>query len=191
MPDPLYRGLLLAGPLLLLPACGSRAPAKATAAASPTHCIADGSGMLKARLRGAIDAELDWPDALITCTGGARPDGSGIRVSLSGPLDAQGRSLQLVFGLASAPGTAEAHNIATNVTVIDSVGQRLFSTLGDDKCQTETLTQQQEPANAHVWLVQARGFCIGPAATLDRSAQLWVERFDFRARIDTEEKDHL
>lgn len=195
--------LLTAGAVLLLAACQRQpTPPPATAgkgatpspaAATPgTHCLADRSGLLSARLRGALDAKLDWRDAELECTGGARPDGSGIRVSIAGPLDASGQRLRLVFGLAAKPGTARAANVPTNLTVIQEGAQRLFSTRGDDKCQSELLTQQPEDAaHPQVLRVTARGYCIGAAATLDGRQQLWLERFDFSARIDTEEKDTL
>lgn len=163
---------------------------QALGAAATTHCLANGTGELKARLRGALDARLAWQDGVMECVGGARPDRSGIRVSIAGPLDATGHRLRFVFGVKSAPGTAQSANVPTNLTIIQEGAQRLFTTLGDDKCQSERLTQRlEDPAHPHVYVVEAHGYCIGPAATLDHGAQLWLDSFDLRARIDTEEKD--
>ncbi len=63
-----------------------------TPPAATAHCLPDAGGYLRAQLRGAINADLDWHDADIHCEGGPRPDGEGLRVSIAGPLPAIGRS---------------------------------------------------------------------------------------------------
>jgi hypothetical protein len=71
---------------------------------------------------------------------------------------------------------------------------RVYATLGDDKCSVDTLTQQPvvvaggAPAPGDYW-VSARGFCVEPAATLDGAERVLVSRFDFRGRIHLEESD--
>ena len=71
---------------------------------------------------------------------------------------------------------------------------RVYATLGDDKCSVDALTQQpvavpgDAPAAGDYW-VNARGFCMEPAATLDGSERVLISRFDFRGRIHLEESD--
>ena len=169
--------------------CGCARPASEAGAAADGSAGAAGGGaaapdaFLSARLRGALDADLAWRAADLQCEGGARPDGRGIRVSLAGPL-ADGRRLRLVFGLAAEPGTAAARAVPANVTLIVEGANRVYATLGDDKCSVDALTQQPVGAGAEgdYW-VSARGFCIGPAATLDRAERVLLSRFDFRGRI--------
>jgi len=65
--------------------------------------------------------------------------------------------------------------------------RRLFATQGDDKCTVDALTQQRTgPLGGpeRSWRIEARGFCVGPAATLSGDARLLVTRFDFAGRID-------
>src|SRR5581483_12106980 len=72
-------------------------------AAKPSHgCLASGNGYLRARIRGALSLDVDLHNAELECDGGARPDGSGIRVSFAGPLRSDGRRLRMVFGIGKA-----------------------------------------------------------------------------------------
>lgn len=159
-------------------------------------CLPGERGYLRASLRGAIDAELDWRGSALQCEGGARPNGRGLRVSFLAPADASGRRLHLVFGIAARPGADLSRAAPTNVTVIVEGQQRLYSTLGDAKCMVESLVQEPVPATAaadhgatHLYRVAARGYCIDPATLLDGSARLYINRFDFAglARFDDNE----
>lgn len=163
---------------------------------------------LSARLRGAIDADLAWKGPEVGTEGGARPDGSGIRVSLAGSLGPDGQRARLVFGMAARPGQPGARNVPTNLTLIVEGANRVYATLGDDKCSVDVLTQRPvgaggsstaataaagaaeapAPAPGDYW-VDARGFCIEPAATLDGAERVLLSRFDFRGRIHLEEAD--
>ncbi|MDB6044518.1 MAG: hypothetical protein JWM63_3069, partial [Gammaproteobacteria bacterium] len=62
------------------PGAGSPAPARTNG------CLQSGNGYLRARIRGALNLDIDWHNSEIECEGGARPNGSGIRVSFAGPL---------------------------------------------------------------------------------------------------------
>src|SRR6185295_19616389 len=84
--------------LLSLPdaAIGTPAP-QATAA---LRCLPDHAGFLSMRLRGSIEAEVEWREPELACTGMPRPEGHGLRLRFSGPLPGAGE-LAIVF---SAPG---------------------------------------------------------------------------------------
>ncbi|MFO1410812.1 MAG: hypothetical protein U1F06_10710 [Steroidobacteraceae bacterium] len=169
----------------LLWGCGPR-PAAPSRGAEP-------ASFLTARLRGAIDADLAWNAPGLSSEGGARPDGSGIRVSLAGSL-VGGQRVRLVFGLAAAPGQASARAVPTNLTLIIEGANRVYATLGDDKCSVDALEQRPIAATAGVasggdYWVSARGFCVEPAATLDGAERVLLSRFDFRGRIHLEASD--
>lgn len=190
-----YVSLLMLG--LLISACkpgGTPVQAAASAPVGSASCLPQQRGFLRARLRGALEADLDWTGALIECEGGARPDGKGIRVTLSGPLNAQGQKLRIVFGMSALPAATEAHNVGTNLTLIVEGAQQLYSTLGNDKCSVDELLQRPlgpplGKAGAGDYEVTARGFCLGAASTLDQKSQVWMDRFDFNARIHLEGSD--
>ena len=184
---PFKRPNALLPALCALAACSSGvAPPPAATAPTAAACLPGERGYFRARLRGALDTELDWRGAGLQCEGGARPQGRGLRVSFLGPADASGRQLRLVFGIAARPGAGVSRTAPTNVTVIVEGQRQLYATQGDDKCTVESLTQEPVaaatrpyPGEARLYRVAARGYCIDPAATLDGSARLYINRFDF------------
>lgn len=171
---------------ILLTACSPAQEAPAPAATAGPSCVPGGQGFLRARLRGAIEADLDWQDGDMHCEGGPRPDGSGLRLAIVGPLKGSGQMLRFVFGIGTgSPEGSEAH-AATNLTLIVEGAQRLYATLGDDKCTTDSLQRSDIGTdNPTRQRVVARGFCTGPAATMDGSDRVLVERFDFTTSYST------
>ena len=158
------------------------APAANTAEQHPKGCLSSGNGYLRARIRGALNLDIDWHNAEIECDGGSRPDGSGIRVSFAGPLKSDGRRLRLVFGVGDAKEGATGRELPTNLTVIFEGENRLFTTRGQDRCTVDQLEQQRVGAlggTRRTYRVVARGFCIAPASALAGDGQILVSRFDF------------
>lgn len=170
-------------------ACSPQDAGYATPVRQVDTCLPGERGYLRASLRGAIEGELRWHGAMLQCEGGARPDGRGVRVSFLGPADSQGHRLRVVFGIAAMPGAATSKTVATNVTVIAEGQNRVYATRGDDKCAVETLVQEPLVASGHIYRVAARGYCIDPAATLDGSERLYVNRFDFAGVARFEDND--
>ncbi len=145
-------------------------------------CLPTGNGYLRARIRGALNLDIDWADGEIECDGGPRPDGSGVRVSFAGPPHGDGRRTRLVFGVGSVREGRAGRDLPTNLTVIFEGEQRLFATRGADHCMVDELRQERVGALAgpkRTWRIIARGFCIAPASTLDSEARILVSRFDF------------
>jgi len=178
--------------LPLLCACGlagvlpgataSPAPALPAPAGGAHGCLPGGNGYLRARIRGALNLDIDWHNAEIECDGGPRPDGSGLRVSFAGPRHADGRRLRLVFGVASVHEGRTGRVLPTNLTVIFEGEERLFATRGEDHCTVDELRQERLGALGgplRSWRIVARGFCTSPASTLNSDARILVSRFDF------------
>ena len=184
---PFKRPYALLPALCALAACSTSVPPRsAVNEPAAATCLPGERGYFRASLRGALDAELDWRGAGLQCEGGARPEGRGLRVSFLGPADASGRQLRFVFGIAAAPGAGMSRTAPTNVTVIVEGQRQLYATQGDDKCAVEALSQEPVaaatrpyPGEARLYRVAARGYCIDPAAALDGSARLYINRFDF------------
>ena len=148
-------------------------------------CLQSGNGYLRARIRGALNLDIDWHDAEIECDGGPRPDGSGIRVSFAGPLHSDGRRLRMVFGLGSAQEGRPGRELPTNLTVIFEGEQRLFATRGEDRCTVDELSQERLGALGgpiRSYRVVARGFCVSPASALSGNERILVSSFDFAGR---------
>jgi len=179
-----------AAALVALAAC-SRAPAPAPASApavTPASTAATSRCFLATRLKGALDAAVDWRGEALLCEGGARPEGRGLRASFAGK-GPSGESLRFVFGLAALPGEATARNVPTHLTLIVEGTGALYSTQGDTQCATELLEQQPLAARPGQLRLHSRGYSIDPATTLDARARLYVERFDFEglAHFDPED----
>lgn len=163
-------------------------------AASPhtSGCLANGNGFLRAKIRGALNLDINWHNSEIECEGGGRPDGSGLRMSFAGPLHSDGRRLRLVFGVGEAREGKAGRALPTNLTVIFEGEQRLFATRGQDKCTVDDLTQQRFGAlggKVRTYRVIARGFCISPASTLDDREHLLLSSFDFAGRLTFGDED--
>jgi hypothetical protein len=187
--------------LALLPACIAMACVRAAAPVkrapdAPAHraasCLPTGNGYLRARLRGALDLDIDWHDVEMACEGGLRPGGNGIRVSLAGPEQSDGRRMRFVIGIAGASEGRGGSQLPANVTLILEKESRLFATQGDDKCTIDGLTQERVGAlggEARRWRVVGRGFCTGPASNLAGDARILVTRFDFAGAIEVGDED--
>src|SRR5262249_40685199 len=130
--------------------------------------------------------DVNWHDAEIECDGGARPDGTGIRLSFAGPLQSDGRRLRLVFGIAGTGEGTQGNALPTNLTVIFEGEQRLFSTRREDRCTVDSLKQERTGTLAgptRTYRVIARGFCIDPVGGLSSNETIVVNSFDFAGRI--------
>jgi hypothetical protein len=176
--------------LALLPGACSRHPAVPAASLSaPAPAVAGCTPpmFLRAQLRGALEADLNWSGAALACEGSARPNGAGVRISLAGPLGADGRTLRILIGVPALPGKASAAAIPANVTLIIEGDKKLYSTRGDDKCTLDSLTQEALPGGseyAHPYRISGRGFCVDPASSLDEHEHVFINRFDFTGRAD-------
>jgi hypothetical protein len=171
---------LAAAPAALATGTNARAPAAAPG------CLPTGNGYLRARIRGALNLDLDWRNAELECEGEQRPDGSGLRISFAGPKHADGRRTRLVFGVGAVREGRDSHELPTNLTVIFEGEERLFATRGDDHCTVDTLSQERIGALGgalRTYRIIARGFCVAPASTLDNSARILVSRFDFAGAV--------
>jgi hypothetical protein len=147
-------------------------------------CLADGTGYFRARIGGALTMDVNWKGAELECSGEARPDGSGLRVSFAGP-GPGGKPMRVVFGVGSAREGRAGRELPTNLTALFE-GGRIFATRGDDKCTMDQLTQHPlpGPSAARVWRIEGRGFCVAPANALGSKAHILISRFDFAGRIE-------
>ena len=167
------------------PVGGARAPAAGAArGAAHSACLGDGTGFVRARIRGALNMDLSWKDAQLQCGGEARPDGSGLRISFAGP-GPRGRTMRLVFGVRSAREGRPGRELPTNLTVLVDGGD-VFATRGDDKCTLDRLSQRALPGTPEhrAWRIEGRGFCVEPANAVAGKGRIVVSRFDFAGRIE-------
>jgi hypothetical protein len=186
--------MLAALVLALIGSACAQSPPAVAAVPTPVGCLAAGDGILQARLRGALVADLEWHNAQMQCEGGTRPDGKGLRVTIAGPMPpgtmpaspgAAAPLLRFIFGIDLQDAASDAALVLpTNLTVIIEGGQQLYATRGDDKCAVESLQRTPIAAsNGNLDRVKVRGYCVGPAADLDGDARVLVPTFAFTALV--------
>jgi hypothetical protein len=161
-------------------------------ASGATGCFTVGGGYLRARIRGALDLDLNWKNVDMQCEGGPRPTGKGIRVSIGGPGGKDNHRIRLVFGIAGIAEGRAGETLPTNLTILFEGEKRIFATQGDDKCTIDSLTQERVEslaADRAVYRVTARGFCLGPATSLSREERVVLTSFDFAGRVEFSDDD--
>jgi hypothetical protein len=144
-------------------------------------CLPTGDGYLRARIAGAIDADIDWPNSGTRCEGETRNEPLGVRMSFR-RLSGTAPDLLFVFGLTGIREGESAKAAAANLTVIVQGASRVFSTLGDGRCTIDSLVQRPLAAK-HAFRVEARGFCTQPARAVRGQGDLLVSRFDFAGLV--------
>jgi hypothetical protein len=158
-------------------------------------CLASGRGYLRARIRGAIRLDIDLRGAQLSCEGGPRFDGSGLRMGFEGRIGRRGQPVRMVFGIDGAREGRPGRELPTNLTVIFEGERELFATQGNGNCTVDTLRQQRlgsgrAPIRARSYIVTAHGFCIAPANDLSGTRRILVTTFDFAGRADFERAPH-
>lgn len=172
------------------------APAPSQPAVSKMqHCLPDDSGYLRARIRGSIDAELNWGNDDTECIGAVRPTDGGIRMRFThqaSPGRKPEESLVLVFGIAGLHEGQDAKALPVNVTVIREGTGEFYGTQGDDKCTLDAITQTPLvgiPNRSRSYRVVARGFCTEPARAVQGKGAVLLSRFDYAGRVDFGSED--
>ncbi|HEU0225361.1 MAG TPA: hypothetical protein VFR29_08000 [Steroidobacteraceae bacterium] len=154
------------------------------------RCLPGDAGFLSMRLRGSIEAEIDWRGSELDCTGMSRPDGRGLRLRFAGRRD--GAELAVVFAAPELPMGASARGVPVNVTLLDEGGRRIYGTQGDQRCMFDVVEQQAiegEGIAPRSFRVSARGFCTAPARAVDGDGAVLLTRFDFAGIVTWREDD--
>jgi len=170
---------------------GAKPPEGVPNATPVAKCLPSGDGYLKARLTGAVSAELDWGNDGTECTGAVRPTDGGIRVRFTSATPA-GDKLVLVFGIGKLREGQSAKMIPVNVTVIREGTGEFYGTQGDDKCMLDDVKQAPIvgiPHRTRSYRIVARGFCTEPARAIRGKGAVLISRFDYAGRVDFDESD--
>lgn len=154
------------------------------AATEAGPCLPGNAGYLTMRLRGSIEADVDWRAPELDCTGMSRPDGRGLRLRFAGKLG--DGELAIVFAAPELGMGVSAKGVPVNVTLLDGAGERIYGTLGDSRCvfdevEQQALTDAELPLRSY--RVAARGFCTVPARALDGDGAVLLTRFDFAGLV--------
>jgi len=189
----LYLAAVAAGasPVAVAPPPDATAPPPDATAApvAPASCLESGDGYFRARLAGAIEANIDWPNSGTQCEGESKNTPPGVRLSFhrvpSGASD-----LLFVIGLSGVREGRPGREMRANLTIIVQGTDRFFGTLGDSRCTVDSLSQRRL-GSAKVYRVEARGFCTQPAHAVRGDGAVLVSTFEFAGvvRYDPPETD--
>ena len=155
------------------------------------RCLPDDAGFLSMRLRGSIEADVEWREPELDCTGMPRPDGRGLRLRFSGRLPGAGE-LAIVFAAPDLGMGVSARSVPVNVTLLDQAGERIYGTQGDSRCLFDAVEQLAlaDPAlPPRSYRVSARGFCTVPARAMDGDGAVLLTRFDFSGLVTYREDE--
>jgi hypothetical protein len=145
-------------------------------------CLTSGDGYLRAKMAGAVDANLDWPNSGTRCEGESRDRPPGVRLSFQRAAGSK-PNLLLVFGLSGVTPGVSAHEVKANLTVIVQGTSRIYGTLGDSRCTVDSLSQR--PLNATgAYRIEARGFCTQPAHAVRGKGDVLVSTFEFAGLVN-------
>jgi hypothetical protein len=162
---------------------GLAAPATATAMDSAAAlCVPSDTGLLRARLQGAIDAEIDWGSDSTHCRGGVRPQGDGVRLLYKGTLPGAGPVLIVLGATPLRPGES-ARNVPVNLTLVREGTGEFYATQGNDKCALDSVTQVPLDGAAGLYRLEGRGYCTQPARAVGGEDSLLLSRFDVVALV--------
>jgi hypothetical protein len=161
-------------------------PSSATHPLDPSEalCRPADHGSLRARLQGAIDAEIDWSaPAQPQCIGGARPGGDGLRLVYKG--NAGNAPLLIIVGIAIAPEALRERHLPASITIVREGSGEFFATQGDDKCALDEVAQEPIDASTGRSRLSGRGYCTQPARALGTAeGSVLVSRFDVEAIVE-------
>lgn len=150
-------------------------------------CLRSVKAYLRAHIRGAVRLDVDLKEPGLTCEGGPRVDGSGIRMAFEGPVGPGGRRMRMVFGIDGAKEGRPGRELPTNLTVFFEGEKLLFATQGNGNCTVDRLTQKRivtDGRPTRTYRIVAHGFCIAPANDIGGHRRILVTTFDFAGRAD-------
>jgi len=152
------------------------------ASVPPAGCLASGDGYLRARVAGAIEAKIDWPNSGTRCEGEVRSKPPGVRLSFQ-RVSGGAPDLLFVFGITGVREGQSLREAGANLTVIVQGTNRIFGTLGDSRCTVDSLTQRALKIPG-AYRVEARGFCTQPAHAVRGNGAVLVSTFEFAGLVN-------
>ncbi|MGI9202522.1 MAG: hypothetical protein ACR2Q3_00845 [Woeseiaceae bacterium] len=180
-------------PILALFACtGSPSPETAT---PPTNTV-DGEGCvaggrLRTDLVGGIRASLDWQAHEMVCEGMPRPDDSGARIRLSGPLgsDSDVKTLTIILGLPHLSAGVTGAELPTNVTLVEEGAGRFFGTPDTNSCWTDVTSHELVEGSSNEYVIGGQLYCASPLPELNGSASVTFTELSFTGSLNWDQAE--
>ena len=154
---------------------------------SSNLCGSESDGYLNGRLYGALDEQIDWSGADMSCEGMLRPNGDGVRLSFASQ-KSRNAKLVFVFGIDAGIEKLRGGEHAANITIIDETDGQFFSTGGNSRCWA-TLDKVESLSNEPVSTYQINGeiYCAGGFPSLSDNRSVTLGDFEFSGRLALDE----
>lgn len=160
----------------------SAPPAPAPPVAEVTESNCGDSGMLAARLSGALDTDLEWAGRELVCESMPRPDDRGMRLRFTGEID--GERLAIIIAMPTLEAGATGPEFDSVVTISVEGTGRFFSTPNLGTCWTDVGANAPVGDAADAYLVSGALSCVGPLGEFNGGAYIDVREMRFRSLID-------
>jgi len=156
--------------------------AASSAQNSVPDCGADGE--LRGRLYGAIDAELDWADRDLDCSGMPRPDGQGARLHFAGTVAGTERRVAMIVAIPDLSREALGREYRSNVTIIEEGVGRFFSTPNLDNCLTDVTTLIALDESGDRYSLGGLLYCVSPLPEVNGDSSISMPELHFQGLLD-------
>jgi len=152
-------------------------------------CVDGGS--LRADLAGGIRASLDWQAHEMVCEGMPRPDDTGARIRLSGPVSYAGeaKTLTFILGLPHLSAGVTGAELPTNVTLVEEGTGRFFGTPDTNSCWTDVITHQLLAGSSSEYMIGGQLYCASPLPELNGSASVTFTELSFTGRLNWDQTE--
>jgi len=152
-------------------------------------CSLQPGSYLRGRFFGAINLQADWSGEGLVCDGMQKPEGQGVRLFFAGEQQGGGR-LSVVIGIDGHPDTLAGTEHPANVTVIDELESRFFSTSGAGRCWTiissvTPLARSRDHRDGY--RINGTLYCLGALPSLSDRTSLTLGDVRFAGQVYTDE----
>lgn len=164
---------------ILLGGCteDAAAPASVEPQGQPAVSTCGDAGHLRATLTGALNAELDWPDASLRCESMRRPDDRGVRLRFSGRVG--GERLAIIIAMPGLDPGETGTEFDSVVTLTVEGSGRFFSTPNLGACWTDIRKNTPVEGVGGPHVVAGALTCVGPLGEFNGDAYVDVRGMTF------------
>jgi hypothetical protein len=147
-------------------------------------CTSIGDAYLSGSVYGAVEQQIEWRGTDMTCDGGLRPGGEGVRVVFAGPGAMDGDRIVVVIGIDGAINELTAAERNANITIIDESSGRFYSSGGQERCWTMVSDATNDRGT---FRVTGEAYCTGSLPSVADSSSVRLRGFRYSGRVNVDD----
>jgi hypothetical protein len=141
-------------------------------------------GELHGRLYGAIDAQLDWENHDLECSGMPRPEGHGARLHFAGTVDGNEQRVAMIVAIPDLGREALGREYRSNVTIIEEGVGRFFSTPDLENCLTDITSLIALDDTGDRFSLGGLIYCVTPLPEVNGESSISIPELRFHGLLD-------